>query len=177
MADEVGLNCKQNNFETHGKLRNMTGIYLTCGDKILLLYRQGSRVVNNLWVASAGGHLEAFELNDAKACVLRELKEELGLTEHSLTNLRLRYATLRRMEGEIRVNYYFFAELKGGTEMQLKSDEGTLRWFPMEEIEGLEMPFTAGFVLKHYLETGRRTAELYGGVADGEKVVFVEMEA
>ena len=166
----------ENIFENQGKLRNMTGIYLTCGDKILLLYRQGSQVVNNLWVASAGGHLEAFELNDAKACVLRELKEELGLTEDALTDLRLRYATLRRMKGEIRVNYYFFAELKGGTEMLLKSDEGTLRWFPMEEIEGLEMPFTAGFVLKHYLETGRRTAKLYGGVADGEKVLFVEME-
>ena len=38
------------------------------------------------------------------------------------------------------------------------------------------MPFTAGFVLKHYLTTGRHTAALYGGVADGKKVVFVEME-
>ena len=176
MGNEADLSCKENNFEAQGKLRNMTGIYLTCGDQILLLYRQGSRVANNLWVASAGGHLEAFELNDAKACVLRELREELGLTENTLTDLQLRYATLRRMKGEIRVNYYFFAELRGGMEMQLTSDEGTLKWFPMEEIKGLEMPFTAGFVLKHYLEIGRRTAALYGGVADGERVVFVEME-
>ena len=176
MAGETGLNCKESDLEAQGRLRNMTGIYLTCGDQILLLYRQGSRVVNNLWVASAGGHLETYELNDARACVLRELNEELGLREDALADLQLRYTTLRRMKGEIRVNYYFFAELKGGTEMQLTSDEGTLRWFPMEEIEGLEMPFTAGFVLRHYLEIGRRTAKLYGGVADGERVVFVEME-
>lgn len=162
--------------EAQDKLRNMAGIYLTCGNKILLLYRQGSRVVNNLWVASAGGHFEAFELDDARACVLRELREELGLMPDALTNLRLRYATLRRMKDEIRVNYYFFAELEGGTEMALESGEGRLEWFPMDQIGGLEMPFTARFVLEHYLATGRRTAALYGGVADGEKVVFVEME-
>ena len=161
--------------QAQGKLRNMVGIYLTCGDKILLLYRQGSRVVNNLWVASAGGHFETSELNDARTCVLRELREELGLTEDSLTDLRLRYATLRKMKGEVRVNYYFFAELKGGTELSLESDEGKLKWFPLEEVSELEMPFTAGFVLEHYRAVGRRTAALYGGVADGEKVVFVEM--
>ena len=62
-----------------GKLRNMTSIYLTQGDKILLLYRQGGRVVSDTWVASAGGHFEPYELNDARACVLRELREEIGL--------------------------------------------------------------------------------------------------
>ena len=47
-----------------GKLRNMTAIYLLQNDKILLLYRQGSRVVNNLWTGSAGGHFEEWELNE-----------------------------------------------------------------------------------------------------------------
>ena len=59
------------------KLRNMTAIYLLQGDKILLLYREGSKVVNHLWTGSAGGHFEPYELNDPTACVLRELKEEL----------------------------------------------------------------------------------------------------
>ena len=58
-----------------GKLRNMTSIYITNGNKMLLLFRQGGKVVNNVWVGSAGGHFEDFELNDAKACVLRELEE------------------------------------------------------------------------------------------------------
>ena len=59
-----------------GKLRNMTSVYLICEDKMLLLYRQGSRVVNDMWIGSAGGHFEENELNDAGACVLRELEEE-----------------------------------------------------------------------------------------------------
>ncbi|MDO4299823.1 MAG: NUDIX domain-containing protein [Clostridia bacterium] len=63
----------------NGKLRNMTVLYLLRGDKILLLYRQGGKVINNVWTGSAGGHFEDFELNDAEACVLREMKEELGI--------------------------------------------------------------------------------------------------
>lgn len=44
-----------------GKLRNMTAIYLLKGDKVLLLFRQGGRVVNNVWMGSAGGYFEEFE--------------------------------------------------------------------------------------------------------------------
>ena len=70
-----------------GKLRNMTGIYLLKGDKILLLYRQGGKVVNNVWTASAGGHFEKDELNDAQACVIRELQEELGLCAEEVKDM------------------------------------------------------------------------------------------
>lgn len=97
-----------------GTLRNMASIYISKGDKMLLLYRQCGRVVNDVWVGAAGGHFEEYELNDARACVLRELEEELGLTEKEIENLRLRYVTLRRSRGEIRQNYYFFADLKNG---------------------------------------------------------------
>ena len=141
--------------ENKGKLRNMASIYLSCEDKMLLLFRQGSRVVNDLWVGSAGGHFEAEEYNDAKACVLRELKEELSVTEGMLNGLQLRYITMRRTKDEIRVNYYFFAELKGGMEMELSSNEGILKWFASEKITELQMPFTAKFVMEHYLREGK----------------------
>lgn len=49
-----------------GKLRNMASVYITDGDRMLLLYRQGGRVVNDVWVGSAGGHFEPSELNDAR---------------------------------------------------------------------------------------------------------------
>ena len=103
-----------------GTLRNMTSIYISKGNKMLLLYRQGSKVVNDVWVGSAGGHFEEFELNDARACVLRELQEELGIAENEIKNLCLRYVTLRRNKG-------------------------------------------------------CKTDMIYGGIADGEKVVFIEM--
>ena len=56
-----------------GKLRHMTSIYLYDDEKMLMLYRIGSRVVNNSYIGTAGGHFENNELNDAKKCILREL--------------------------------------------------------------------------------------------------------
>ena len=49
-----------------GKLRNMTSIYLFRGQEVLLLFRQGSRVVNDVWLGTAGGHFEEFELNEVR---------------------------------------------------------------------------------------------------------------
>lgn len=91
-----------------GKLRNMTSVYLRHGDKLLLLYRIGSRIVADSYTGTAGRHFEKDELNDAKACVLRELYEETGLTEREIGNLSLRYVTFRLKNGELRQNYYFF---------------------------------------------------------------------
>lgn len=158
-----------------GTLRNMVSIYISKGDKMLLLYRQGSRVVNDVWVGSAGGHFEEYELNDARACVLRELWEELGITDKEIENLKLRYVTLRRTKGEIRQNYYFFADLKENVSEKLSSNEGVSRWFPLSELSSLEMPFTSKYVIEHYLDVGCKTDMVYGGIADGEKVVFTAM--
>lgn len=158
-----------------GTLRNMTSIYISKGNKMLLLYRQGSKVVNDVWVGSAGGHFEEFELNDARACVLRELQEELGIAENEIKNLCLRYVTLRRNKEEIRQNYYFFADLKEGVDREFSSNEGVSRWFDFSELSSLEMPFTSKYVIQHYLDVGCKTDMIYGGIADGERVVFIEM--
>ena len=157
------------------KLRNMTGIYLVRDDEILLLYRQGSKVVNNLWIASAGGHFEEWELNDPRACVLRELKEELSITKEMLMDLQLRYVALRRTGGEIRQNYYYFARLDDDFRGELSSGEGILKWVRLDEVMKLEMPFTAKYVLEHYLTVGRYDDKLYAGVADEERVNFREL--
>lgn len=157
-----------------GKLRNMTSVYITYKDKILLLYRQGSRVVNHVWIASAGGHFENNELNDAKACVVRELGEELGIGEDALQYIKLRYITLRKINGEIRQNYYFFAEL-AANDVELVSNEGILKWFDFLETEMLEMPYTAKFVLEHYKRTGVHHDAIYGGIANETGVVFTEL--
>ena len=71
IIENTSLSCagrnKKRGKSMSGKLRNMTAIYLFKGDKVLLLFRQGGSVVNNVWTGSAGGHFEEFELNDAKA--------------------------------------------------------------------------------------------------------------
>lgn len=156
------------------KLRNMTTIFLLKDDSILMLYRRGGRVANNLWVGSAGGHFEKDELNDPLACVLRELREEIGLGPEALGDIALRYVTLRYVDGEIRQNYYYFAALLGEAQ-GLQSCEGTLQWFPLSEIGGLEMPRSARYMMDHYLEVGRFDDKLYGGVSGEDGLVFTEL--
>ena len=157
-----------------GKLRNMTSVYLTGEKGILCLYRIGSRVANHKYIGSAGGHFERSELNDAKACVLREMEEELGLSESAVIDLKLRYAMMRLKDGEIRQNYYFFGKLKG--EQELKSNEGILEWIPYEGFDELPMPVSAKDMILHYLKVGRFDDNLYGGIACEDGTKFVPMK-
>jgi len=157
-----------------GKLRNMTSLYLTKGDSILCLYRIGSRVANEMYVGSAGGHFEKEELNDAKKCILREACEELGLEEGALTDLKLRYITLRLKNGEVRQNYYFFAQLKA--QMELQSNEGILRWVPFEDIPLLKMPASAKYMILHYLSVGRYDDALYAGITEETETKIIKLQ-
>ena len=158
-----------------GKLRNMTSIYLyDDNNKVLLLYRVGSRVVNNAYIGTAGGHFEKEELNDAKKCILRELYEEVGVTTDDITEPELRYVTLRYKKGEIRQNYYFFAKLINKDKV-IKSNEGELKWFDYSETEEINMPHTAKYVLQHYIKEGRKNNKLYGGVAIPSGIEFTEL--
>lgn len=156
------------------KLRNMTSLYLVREGEILCLYRIGSRVANNKYVGSAGGHFEPEELNDPKKCVLREMREELGLTESDVEGLTLRYITVRMIGGEIRQNYYFFGMLK--EDKPLSSTEGVLHWVPFAEVPELDMPLSAKPMILHYLEEGRFTEHLYCGVTESDGTNFISMK-
>ena len=163
-----------------GKLRNMTALYVTDRTdaehpRLLMLYRIGSKVVEPSW-CGIGGHFEPEELNDPRACVLRELHEELGLGEDDLASLALRYIVLRNAKGEVRQNYFFFAELKQGAEEGLVSDEGQLKWFAHEELAALPMPPSARQAIDHWLAEGRHTEWLYGGISHGEKADFLPLD-
>ena len=157
-----------------GKLRNMTAIYLTQNGKMLMLYRVGSRVVSPSW-CGIGGHFEKDELNDAKAAMLREMSEEIGLFEHDIENLKFKYVTLRAKNGEIRQNYYFFADLKENAVLKIDCNEGKLEWVDYDRVLKKEMPFTAKGMLEHFMSTGRFDDKLYGGITTPDGVVFTEM--
>ena len=155
------------------RLRNMTSLYLVREDAVLCLYRIGSRVANNKYVGSAGGHFEPDELNDPRKCILREMREELGLEEADITDLRLRYITHRLTGGEIRQNYYFFARMK--EERPLSSTEGQLCWIPYESIPELNMPVSARHMILHYCREGRFNDFLYAGITEEMGTSFVRM--
>lgn len=123
-----------------GKLRNMTAIYLFRGDRVFLLYRQGGRVVSDVWTGSAGG-----------------------------------YIAFRKTKGEIRQNYYFFADIKEHVDDNLVSNEGLCKWFPLEETGSLEMPLSAKYIMDHFRETGRRTDKTYICAARADKGDILEL--
>lgn len=156
-------------------LRNMTSVYLRREGRILLLHRVGSKVVSTSWTGAAGGHFEPEELNNPRACILRELQEETGLTENDVENLALRYITMRRVGDEIRVNHYYFADLKKCAD-PLQSNEGTLAWFAPEQIPGLEMPYSAKHMMQHYLSVGHATDDLYCGICSENGIIFQTMQ-
>ena len=157
----------------NGKLRNMTSVYLYNEEGILCLYRIGSQVANNKYVGSAGGHFEPAEISDAKACALRELREELGLTASDVPDMKLRYITCRLKNGEIRNNYYFFAPFH--RQQKLSSNEGLLQWFSYEEAKYIHMPASARHMMDHYLHTGRYDEKLYAGITEPEGTQFVQL--
>ncbi|MBQ8642110.1 MAG: NUDIX domain-containing protein [Clostridia bacterium] len=157
-----------------GKLRQMTALYLLKEDQILLLYRVGSRVVDPCW-CGIGGHLEPEEIDNARACVLREVHEEIGLTEDDMEDLTLRYVTVRYTKGELRYNHYFFACLKDGTSVPETCDEGRLEWVSVSEAMERNMPVSAGHMLEHYLTVGKNDDILYGGITAQDGTRFVPM--
>ena len=157
-----------------GKLRNMTSVYLYDEQGILCLYRIGSKVANHKYVGSAGGHFEPEEVSNAKACALRELQEELGLTEADVPDIKLHYITCRLKNGEIRNNYYFFASFDRNR--CLSSNEGQLHWFSYEEAKHIHMPASARFMMDHYLSAGRYNEKLYGGMTEPWGARFVELQ-
>lgn len=158
----------------NGKLRNMATIYIKKDDKFLLLDRIGSKVVNRSW-CGVGGHFEPDEVNDAKEAVLRKMNEEIGLTENDLDNLDLRYIALRLVNDELRINYYFFADLKDGERINYDCDEGILEWVSFAEVNERKMPYTAQRVMTHYLETGINTSDFYSVTVDDENVNIIPM--
>ena len=161
-----------------GKLRNMTSIYLyNDNDEFLLLSRVGSRVVrDNAYIGTSGGHFEQDELNDAKKCIIRELREETGLTLDDIEDLKLKYVTLRAKKGEIRQNYYFFAKIKDSN-INVNSNEGKLKWFKSAEIKNLDMPHTAKYVIQHYIgDNEKYSDDIFGGIAVEDGVLFTKLK-
>lgn len=158
----------------NGNLRNMATIYIRRGGEMLMLYRIGSKVVNECW-CGVGGHFKEPEVNDAKAAVLREMKEEIRLTESDLDNFALRYIGLRYSKDELRINYYFFADLKETATREMKCDEGILQWIPLDELMTKEMPVTAKYCIEHWLSEGINNDNLYVITVNGDNTSVTEL--
>ena len=114
-------------------MKNTTLCYITRGDQVLMLHRVKKKndINKDKWIG-IGGKFEGEESPDE--CLLREAKEETGLT---LTSWRCRgvvtFLTENKGEGEFM--YLFTAD---GFEGELKEcDEGDLQWIGRDFLDSL----------------------------------------
>lgn len=56
----------------------------------------------------------------------------------------------------------------------MSSNEGVCRWFSIDEISALEMPFTAKYVIEHFCKVRYATNTLYVGVTTTDRVDFYD---
>lgn len=115
-------------------MHNSTLCYVTRGDEVLMLHRVKKKndINRDKWIG-IGGKFEAEESPDE--CLLREAKEETGLT---LTSWRCRgIVTFLTKGGEGEYMYLFTAD---GFEGQMQTcDEGNLEWVSREFLYQLPM--------------------------------------
>ena len=136
-------------------VRQMTSILLQRGTQILLLRREGSRVIDTSWVG-IGGHVEDDETSEPARAALRELHEELAITQDQIRGLRLRYVATCEVSDEVRVTYYYTATLLDDAPLPEQCDEGILAWFAIDaDLTALPMPTTARIALDHWQRAGR----------------------
>lgn len=133
----------------------MTSVFLVRDGRVLLLYRKGSRAIEDSWVG-IGGHVEPEEIDDPTAGALRELEEEIGVTADQISGLSLRYVALRDTGQELRHTYYFTATLRSDAPLPADCAEGDLQWFDLTANPShLDMPPTARVAFDHWLTEGR----------------------
>ena len=108
--------------------------YIEKDDKYLMLHRVSKKndVNKDKWIG-VGGHFEPGE--SPEDCLLREVKEETGLT---LTSYRFRgILTFNFNDNE---SEYICLYTADGFEGELREcDEGTLEWVPKDEIDNLNL--------------------------------------
>ena len=114
-------------------MHNSTLCYITRGDEVLMLHRVKKKndINKDKWIG-IGGKFEADETPDE--CLLREAKEETGLT---LTSWRCRavvtFLTENSEDGE-----YMYLFTADDFEGELKEcDEGDLQWISREFLDQL----------------------------------------
>lgn len=108
--------------------------YIEKDDKYLMLHRvkKGNDLNHDKWVG-VGGKFEPDETPEE--CMLREVREETGLT---LTKYRFR-AILTFLSDEWETEYIHLYTASEFTGTLLECDEGNLEWIPKSEIDKLKL--------------------------------------
>ena len=103
---------------------NTTLCYITRGDQVLMLHRikKENDINKDKWIGVGGKFLEGETPDE---CLLRETKEETGLT---LTDYKLRGIVTFLTEDPTQGEYMYLFTASGFTGEPMDCDEGDLQW-------------------------------------------------
>lgn len=154
-------------------IAHFTALFLIHEGKWLLLKRAPTKRLMPNRFTGLGGRVEAGELGELNASVLRELTEETGLKEDDLEHLSLRRMLTHNRPGEPLTGLlYFTADLKHYALPDCT--EGTLHWVESKDFATLDIIETTAHALPELVRdvalepAGAQTVRL--GVAHyGEK--------
>lgn len=116
-----------------------------CNGKVLMLKRADTKKVDPGLYAGIGGKVEPHE--DFYSALLREIKEETGLTEFKSIKL---YSVTQHPYPPTNcewVNLYFLVTIEKQIEIP-KSEDGEFFWIDPKEVDNLPMPLD----LKKYIK-------------------------
>ncbi|KIL41027.1 NUDIX hydrolase [Gordoniibacillus kamchatkensis] len=121
-------------------------------DELLMMKRSPQRTLSpGLWGA-VGGHMEPYELSEPYATVVREIREETGISDEQLHGLRLQYILIRLNGEEIRQQFIYVG--RTDAEPSIHTDEGELHWISRDAVLDRPLPFIFRRLLEHYLTYG-----------------------
>lgn len=113
-------------------MKNTTLCYIEKDDAYLMLHRvKKENDINKDKYVGVGGHFEENE--SPEECILREVKEETGLT---LTDYRLR-GVITFVSNEYEGEYMYLFTATGYEGDMITCDEGDLEWIPKSEVVNL----------------------------------------
>lgn len=129
----------------HNWPRRIARVFLFTTNNQLLLQRRASHVVSfpDLWDQSAGGHVDVGETE--REAAIRELKEELGITNVPLTTIA--EGVRSDQPDDYVFSYIYRGIVSPTTSLAPDPDEvSTVRWFTLEEFESAVWNTSAQFV-------------------------------
>lgn len=113
-------------------MKNTTLCYIEKDDAYLMLHRvKKENDINKDKYVGVGGHFEENE--SPEECILREVKEETGLT---LTDYRLR-GVITFVSNEYEGEYMYLFTATGYEGDMITCDEGDLEWIPKSKVVNL----------------------------------------
>ncbi|MEK4564681.1 NUDIX domain-containing protein [Alkalihalobacillus sp. FSL R5-0424] len=130
--------------------------------EVLFLRKKDDATFLPGYLVPIGGHMEPVEINEPLRSCYREIEEETGLHKDQIEHLHLRYI-IHRIKGlhDVRVQYVFLGEVSIHSPL-VSSEEGTVEWVPLSNLNLNKVSETTRELIVHY-KSHQQSESIYVG--------------